>query len=67
MTKLFERRGNKVVMDRIDPRMGVCEFCKKRDDLRPYGPNNENICFDCMKKDEETAKRKFMELFMGAS
>ena len=25
----------------------VCEMCGKVDECRPYGPNDENICFDC--------------------
>jgi len=24
-----------------------CEMCGKIDECRPYGPNNENICFEC--------------------
>lgn len=65
--KLFERKGNMVIMDRVDPHAfdGKCEFCGKHDELRPYGPNNENICFDCAMKDEETTNRKFFEMLMG--
>ncbi len=25
----------------------VCEMCGKIDECRPYGPNDEQICFDC--------------------
>lgn len=25
----------------------VCELCGKIDECRPYGPNGENICFEC--------------------
>ena len=39
----------------------ICEMCGKLDELRPYGPKGENICFDCMKKDEPAARRKFRE------
>lgn len=46
----------------IEPeREATCELCGKIAELRPYGPNDENICFGCMKKDEATAKRKFRE------
>lgn len=24
-----------------------CEMCGKIDECRPYGPNGENICFEC--------------------
>lgn len=32
----------------------VCETCGKIDECRPYGPNDENICFDCAMKDDES-------------
>lgn len=25
----------------------VCEMCGKIDECRPYGPNGEQICFEC--------------------
>lgn len=64
MKKLFERKGNNIIMDRSDPDafLGTCEMCGKHDDLRPYGPNNENICYDCGMKDEATSTRKFFEM-----
>lgn len=65
MTKLFEKHGNVIIADRTVDRSGACELCGKVDDLRPYGPNNENICFDCGMKDEETTKKKFIEILEG--
>ena len=44
---------------------GICEFCKKKDELRPYGPNGENICFACAMKDKETAKKRFAQHALG--
>lgn len=68
MAKLFERKGNLVIMDRRNQHDfdGKCEFCKKEDELRPYGPNNENICFDCAMKDEPTTAKKFLEMLDGS-
>jgi hypothetical protein len=65
--KLFERHGGITFMDRVDPHAfdGTCQMCGSLDELRPYGPNNENICFDCAMKDEETTKRKFREMLDG--
>lgn len=40
---------------------GICEYCGKKDELRPYGKNNERICFECGKKDLETTERKMNE------
>lgn len=45
----------------------VCEMCGKVDECRPYGPNNENICFDCAmtKVGEETVKKKMASYIFG--
>ena len=44
---------------------GACAFCKKEEDLRPFGPNDELICYDCAMKDELTAIKKFLEIING--
>lgn len=43
----------------------VCEMCGKIDECRPYGPNGEQICFECGMKDEETTKKKMAEYIFG--
>lgn len=40
---------------------GTCELCGKVDELRPYGPHGENICFSCGMKDEASTKRMFAQ------
>ena len=42
-----------------------CELCGEVSELRPYGPNNENICFECAMKDIQTTNRKFEEVVFG--
>lgn len=61
--RIAERRGNTIILDRRDPHAfdGICEFCFQAGELRPFGPNNESICFDCAMKDEATTARKFRE------
>lgn len=44
-----------------------CEMCGVIDECRPYGPNGEEICFDCGMKDEETTKKKMTEYIFGES
>lgn len=39
-----------------------CELCGKLDELRPYGPNGEAICFKCGMKDEETTRKQFIKI-----
>lgn len=36
-----------------------CELCGKIAELRPYGKNGENICFECGMKDEPTTVAMF--------
>ena len=45
----------------------VCEMCGAVDECRPYGPNDENICFDCAmnKVGEETVKKKMDAYIFG--
>lgn len=35
----------------------ICFQCGKVAETRPYGPNGEEICFECGMKDEETTNR----------
>ena len=43
----------------------VCELCGAIDECRPYGPNGEQICFDCGMKDPETTQRKMDAYLFG--
>lgn len=43
----------------------ACELCGKVSELRPYGPNGEDVCFPCGMKDEEAAKRAMNKLVFG--
>lgn len=43
----------------------VCELCGVIEECRPYGPNGEQVCFNCAMKDEEAAKRKMNEYLFG--
>ena len=42
-----------------------CEMCGIIEETRPYGPNGEEICFDCGMKDEKTTTRKMEEYIFG--
>lgn len=47
--------------------MQRCELCGVIEECRPYGPNGEQICFECGMKDEETTTRKMREYILGES
>lgn len=44
---------------------GTCDLCGEIAELRPYGPNGENICFQCGMKDEESTRRAFEKVLDG--
>jgi hypothetical protein len=48
-------------------RGGKCEECGKTDELRPYGKNGANVCFECAMKDEDNAKAMFRKRINGDS
>lgn len=53
---------SKVIGDKLyvsPQKADVCEYCGKIAELRPYGKNGANICFECAMKDEETTKQMF--------
>jgi hypothetical protein len=43
----------------------ACEMCGIIDETRPYGPNGEEICFDCGMKDEQTTKKRMEQYIFG--
>ena len=42
-----------------------CELCGRIEELRPYGPNGERLCFDCGMKDKKTTMAQFDKLLNG--
>lgn len=43
----------------------ACTMCGVIDECRPYGPNDEELCFDCAMKDPETTERKMASYIFG--
>lgn len=43
----------------------VCELCGKIAELRPYGLNNERICFECGMKNKELTGARLKEYIFG--
>jgi len=64
--KAKQVRRDLMVLDRSEVPEGTCELCKAKNvELRPYGPNDEWICFDCGMKDEATTARKYLKHVFG--
>ena len=42
-----------------------CELCGAIDELRPYGPHGEAVCFDCGMKDKDAAIRQLLHHVFG--
>lgn len=56
--------GKGFIADEPDQR---CDLCKQVGETRPYGPNGENVCFDCGSKDPEAMDRGFRRYVLGES
>ncbi len=57
--------GRGVIMQEPDR---FCEMCGKLDECRPYGPNDEQICFSCAMatpESKEIAERKMAAYIFG--
>jgi hypothetical protein len=57
------RIGHLIIIEPEEP--AKCELCGKVDELRPYGPRGEGICFDCGMKDEATTARQMGRVLFG--
>lgn len=42
-----------------------CELCGKVAECRPYGPNGEQICYECGQKDPATTNRQMNKYLFG--
>ena len=60
---MSKRVGNVTIIE-VEPD-GRCEMCGKVDELRPYGPKGERICYDCGMKNPKTTKRKMNAFLFG--
>jgi hypothetical protein len=43
----------------------ACQMCGVIAECRPYGPNDEEICFECAQKDPDTTERKMAIYLFG--
>lgn len=66
ITKIISDGKEVVILHPKDEEDDTCELCGVVSELRPYGPNNERICFDCSMKDEPATARKFGEYLSGS-
>jgi hypothetical protein len=57
-----DEHGNIWIMAEPDSK---CELCGTVSETRPYGPNNEQICYDCGVKNEPITTQKMVE-FAGS-
>jgi hypothetical protein len=57
-----DEHGNAWIM--AEP-AGKCELCGVVEETRPYGPNGEQICFDCGMKNKAATDRKMGVILFG--
>lgn len=60
---MSKRIGDLIIIEAEDD--DVCDLCGKIDELRPYGPNGELICYDCGMKNQEVTNRMMGRILFG--
>lgn len=60
---MTERIGNIILIYPEKPQQ--CDYCGEIKELRPYGPNEECICFQCAMKDKETTDKMCDKMLFG--
>mgnify|MGYP007031181474 CR=1 FL=1 len=64
MSGLIRNSEQKIsVIEETEPQK--CELCGKEDETRPYGPNGEEICYDCGIKNKEVTERQMARVLFG--
>ena len=63
MTRIFMQDGVRHIIVERESERSPCELCGKVAELRPYGPNNENICIQCGRTMPEVVDKKMDERF----
>lgn len=46
-------------------RVDRCQLCGAIAETRPYGPNGQEVCFDCGMEDEAAAEEHFCQHVFG--
>lgn len=64
MSHLSRVGRKKVIVIAVTP-PATCDLCGKHDELRPYGPNGENICYDCGLKDPAMTEKRLGHVLFG--
>lgn len=60
---MSKRIGNVIIIEPEEDQ--ICELCGKLEETRPYGPNGEQICFDCGMKDQATTDKIMGKVLFG--
>lgn len=63
MKVMTKRIGDQVII--TDEPMKPCKLCGKMKECRPYGPQGEEVCFDCAKKDPAAMRRGVRKMMLG--
>lgn len=60
---MSKRVGNVFIIEEEPAQQ--CDMCGVIDELRPYGPNGEKICYDCGMKDPATTSKMLRKVMFG--
>lgn len=64
MTYVITAGTDRVVVVEMTP-PAICDICGVCEELRPYGPNGENICYTCGEKNEPVTTQMMEKALYG--
>jgi hypothetical protein len=60
---MSKRIGNIIIIENEPD--DICEYCGKKEELRPYGKNGAKICFKCGMKDKAETEKNMEKILFG--
>jgi hypothetical protein len=60
----MSKKINNIIIIEEEPE-GICEYCGRKEELRPYGKNGARICFECGMKDKDETEKNMAKILFG--
>jgi len=62
---VFEDEETRMIAIDFSSAPNACELCGSKSELRPYGPLQKWVCFDCGMKHESVTEMNFISVSSG--
>lgn len=62
MSRIYQLKDGRKVFFFKSEGNDVCELCGEVTELKPFGPNNKRICYNCGMKDREATEKRMGQI-----